>query len=50
MYDYAGGTRCKPWDDRELDLLDGLKTIQFLLTSVSITAYMLLYTNIIDIL
>ena len=50
MYDYASGTRCKPWDNRELDILDGLKCISFFMTSVSITAYMLLYTNIIDLL
>jgi hypothetical protein len=48
MYEFAAGTRCKTWENRELDLLDGIKTVSFLLTSVSITASMLLYTNIID--
>jgi len=50
MYEYAAGSRCKKWENRELDILDGIKTISFFLTSVSITAYMLLYTNIIDLL
>ena len=49
MYDYASGSRCKPWENRELDLLDGIKVISFMMTSISITSYMLLYTNVIDI-
>lgn len=50
MYNYAVGTKCKPWENRELDILDGLKTLSFFMTSVSITANLLLFTNIIDLL
>lgn len=34
-YDYMKGTRCKPWDDRELDCLDGFKFFSFVLVTIS---------------
>lgn len=37
--DYFRSTRCKPWDNRELDVLDGFKTISFIMCTISMTAY-----------
>lgn len=37
-------TRCKPWDDRELDALEGMKFISFVFTTISQTAFSLLFT------
>lgn len=34
-YEYLAGTKCKPWDNRELDVLDGYKVISFLLYTIS---------------
>lgn len=34
-YEYLAGTRSKPWDERELDSLEGFKFISFLLTTLS---------------
>ena len=43
-FDYLRSTKCKPWDNRELDVLDGYKVISFILCTISQTAYSLLYT------
>ena len=48
-FDYLRSTRCKPWDNRELDVLDGFKVISFILCTISQTAYSLLYTQTVDI-
>lgn len=50
MYDFLSGTRAKPWDDRELDVLEGFKFISFVLCTISQTAFMLFYTTLIDLL
>ena len=34
-YKHLSGTRCKPWDNRELDVLDGAKYFSFMLTTIS---------------
>lgn len=34
-FDYCRATRCKPWDNRELDVLDGFKVISFILCTIS---------------
>ena len=44
MYNYAAGTRCKPWDNRELDVLDGFKFWSFVFYTISQTAFALFYT------
>jgi hypothetical protein len=49
-YHHLAGTRSKPWDDRELDVLDGMKFISFALTTISQTAFGLLYTFELDLL
>ena len=49
MYEHLAGTRTKPWDDRELDVLDGGKYWAFLLTTVSQTAFFLFYTSLSDL-
>jgi hypothetical protein len=41
VYDGIKQTRCKPWDDRELDALDGFKAISFTMTSISLSFFML---------
>ena len=43
------GTRCKPWDDRELDVLDGLKANAFVLYTISQTAIMILFAVLINL-
>lgn len=43
-------SRAKPWDDRELDALEGLKTIMFLLCTISQTSFYLVETNLINLL
>jgi hypothetical protein len=48
-FDYFRQSRCKPWDNRELDVLDGFKTISFILCTISQTAYSLLYTQTVDL-
>ena len=49
-YNHLAGTRSKPWDDRELDVLDGMKFFSFALTTISQTAFGLLYTWELDLL
>ena len=44
MYDFHKGTRAKPWDNRELDIFEGIKFFSFVLTTISQTAFTLLYT------
>lgn len=46
---YLKGTRCKPWDNRELDVLDGFKCVFFILCTISQTAVSLFYTQTIDV-
>lgn len=48
-YEYLAGTRSKPWDERELDSLEGFKFISFLLTTLSQTAFSLVATQVIDL-
>jgi len=49
MYDYLKGTRCKPWDNRELDILDGWKANAFVLYTISQTAIMILFAVLINL-
>ena len=42
-------TRAKPWDDRELDVLEGLKTLSFFMCTVSQTSFSLVETNLINL-
>lgn len=49
MYQHLAGTRAKPWDNRELDVMDGGKFWSFLLTTVSQTAFFLFYTFLNDL-
>lgn len=44
MYKTVVGTRCRPWDDRELDMFEGMKFISFCLYSCAQTGNMLLLT------
>lgn len=44
MWDYMSGTRAKPWDDRELDIFEGIKCFSFVFYTISQTACFLLYT------
>jgi hypothetical protein len=48
-FDYFRSTRCKPWDNRELDVLDGYKVISFFLCTIAQTSYALLYTQVVDL-
>lgn len=48
-YQYVSGSRAKPWDDRELDVLEGIKTISFVFTTISQTAFYLVETNMINL-
>ena len=50
MYEHLAGTRCKPWDNRELDVLDGGKIWAYFMVTPSQTAMMLLYTVMSDLL
>ena len=50
LYNFLSGSRAKPWDDRELDVLEGFKFISFVLCSISQTAFYLFYTTLIDLL
>tara|TARA_B110000285_G_C15123715_1_gene618840 strand:+ start:1039 stop:1395 length:357 start_codon:yes stop_codon:yes gene_type:complete len=50
IYDGIKQTQCKPWDNRELDVLDGIKTIYFWMTIICMCVFMLFQTNIPDIL
>ena len=43
MYEHLAGTRCKPWDNRELDTLDGGKMWAYIVVTPSQTAFMMLY-------
>jgi len=49
MYDFLKGTRCKPWDNRELDVLDGMKANAFVLYTISQTAIMILFAILINL-
>lgn len=42
-------SRAKPWDDRELDALEGLKTMSFILCTISQTSFYLVETNLINL-
>ena len=48
-YQYLSGTRSKPWDERELDCLEGFKFLSFVLTTISQTAFSLVITDIINL-
>jgi hypothetical protein len=49
MYDHLKGTRCKPWDNREMDILDGWKANAFILYTISQTAVMILFGVLINL-
>ena len=49
MYDHLKGTRCKPWDNREMDILDGWKANAFILYTISQTAIMILFAVLINL-
>lgn len=44
MYNYLSGTRCKPWDNRELDTFDGIKVFSYLVCTIGQAASCLLIT------
>jgi peptidoglycan/LPS O-acetylase OafA/YrhL len=44
MYEHLAGTRAKPWDDRELDVFDGIKVWSFFVYTVGQTAFALFLT------
>jgi len=44
MYNFHTSTRAKPWDDRELDVFEGIKFFSFVFYTISQTAFTLLYT------
>lgn len=46
VYDGIKQTRCKPWDDRELDILDGFKTISFWMACMCVSIFLLFETNV----
>ena len=39
-------SRCKPWDDRELDALEGFKLIAFIMTCASNAVYIFFFTQL----
>ena len=40
-------TRCKPWDDRELDVLEGFRTFSFIfLTMIATSFYMIMSASV----
>ena len=47
---YLQGTRAKPWDDRELDLSDGIKFMSFVMYTSCMTAFMMFYSWITDLI
>ena len=49
MCDHLKGTRCKPWDNREMDILDGWKANAFILYTISQTAVMILFGVLINL-
>lgn len=49
MYNFLKGTRCKPWDNRELDVLDGFKSNAFVMYTISQTSIMILFAVLIDL-
>lgn len=49
-YQYLSGTRCKPWENRELDALDGIKVLLFLAASTPELANSLFYSSIDNLL
>lgn len=48
-YDFLKSTRCKPWDNRELDIFDGIRAKAFVLYTISQTALMLIFTTLINL-
>ena len=50
LYNFLIGSRSKPWDDRDLDILDGFKFFSFLMYTVSMTAFMMVNSWITDLL
>lgn len=49
IYNHYTGTRCKPWDDRELDLFNGIQYLSFVLYTVGQTAFTLVLTWLINL-
>lgn len=44
MYNFLAGTRCKPWDNRELDAFDGVKVFSFAVATIGQAGCCLLIT------
>ena len=44
LYEHHAGTRTKPWDDRELDVFDGIKVWSYIVYTVAQTAFTLFLT------
>lgn len=44
MYRFLAGTRCKPWDNRELDSFDGVKVFSFAIATIGQAGCCLLIT------
>ena len=49
VYEYYKGTKCKPWDNRELDALDGIRANAFVLYTMSQTAICVILTVLINV-
>lgn len=49
MYNFLSGTRVKPYDDRELDIFEGMKFISFFLASIAQVCTCLVITWIYNI-
>lgn len=41
-------SRCKPWDNRELDILEGYKYMSTILTMINATAFYFMTTSVQD--
>jgi len=48
-YNNAQMSRAKPWDDRELDAIEGFKFWSFKLTTISQTCFSLCFTNLVNL-
>lgn len=48
MYDFLKRSRCKPWDNRELDCLEGFKLMGFVFYTLSQTCVFILFTVLIN--
>lgn len=44
-YQYLSSSRAKPWDDRDLDCIEGLKVFNFVLAGIAVTAMWFYFTS-----